>query len=98
NLHFSQSFLQRLAEGGARLQIRNVRDITAVLLAVKQVDMIIAHGLNRSSSVEILPRLAGIVESGRAWPVPGRFASSAVASPADVRKCDGCHESGRGDI
>src|SRR5437763_264632 len=46
DLHFAQCLLGRFTEAGARLQIRNIRDVPAILLTVKQIYVIIAHTVN----------------------------------------------------
>lgn len=47
NLHFAQRLLGSAAKGGAGFQVGDVGDVAAVLLAVKQVDMVVAHGFSR---------------------------------------------------
>src|SRR2546430_315547 len=66
DLDFAQRFLGRLAKGGARFQVRNISHIAAVFFAVKEVDVIVFHRLNRSRLIETPPPRAGTVESGRA--------------------------------
>lgn len=45
NLHLPQRFLRCVAKSRTGFQIWDVRDVTPIFLAIKHVDMIIAHGL-----------------------------------------------------
>src|SRR3972149_4275879 len=43
-LQLSQRLLGCLAERGAGLQVRNIGNISAILIAIEDVDMVVAHG------------------------------------------------------
>src|SRR3989338_9313768 len=43
NLDLSQRLLRRFPESGASLKIRNVGDVSAVLFAVKNIDVVVFH-------------------------------------------------------
>ena len=41
--HLLQGLLRSFTESGAGIQIRNISDIAAILFAIKDVDMVVAH-------------------------------------------------------
>src|SRR6266581_8222892 len=92
DLDFTQRLLWRPSEGRTRFQIRNVCDIAAVVLAVKHVNMVIAHRSTLSSSIGILPHPAGIVESGTASLVRELPECSVAGLLGDAHRYDGCLE------
>jgi hypothetical protein len=49
--HLLKGFLWSLTEGGAGIEVRNISNVSLVLLAVKDVDVIISHPSSSSLRV-----------------------------------------------